>query len=186
MEGDQYAPQIYTVMADHKLAVDALPFDEETMVVPMAFTAGLPGSYMLTFSETGSFAPNVEISLEDLTLNKVQDIRLEPVYTFSHNLSGDPERFVIRFTNNALGTTPPDAGDPVKVFASGNTIIIASMGQEELAGKVYVFDMLGRTVATAVLDNQSSARLEVRGNTGYYIVKVVLNESTTVGKVFIF
>ena len=110
------------------------PFTEQSIVVPMGFKAGMPGTYMLTFSGFESFNPNVDISLEDLLTGSVQDIRESPVYLFSNSLQADPDRFLIRFFDGAMATPGTVTGDQVSVYASGGGIMIVNKAQGNLTG----------------------------------------------------
>ena len=183
--GDALAPQIFTTSEGLELAVNAQPFTNGNVVVPMSFRAGLPGSYMLSAGETESFAPETSVTLEDLLEGTTTDLRSEPVYTFSHSPADDPARFLLHFGVKSLGTPGSTSPAEVSVYAFDGSIYITKKSQGALSGDVYVFDILGRTVLTQDLGGQSPARLQVPSGAGYYIVKVVTQDGTIVRKVYL-
>ena len=185
MAGDALAPQIYTRMGEYDLSVNALPFPEEEWSVTMGFRAGQPGSYMLTASETESFPPDIEITLEDLKEGIVRNLRADPDYAFSHDPASDPDRFRIRFSARGLGSPEPAAGGQVTVYTSGGQLVVSGAGSGSLTGRVQVYDLLGRTLTTKELTGQAQVSFPVPSARGYCVVRVVTAGGTTVKKVYL-
>jgi hypothetical protein len=184
IEGSPEAPQLWSVSENIDLAVNALSFTGQTMIVPVWFKAGHPGSYRLLFSELESFNHSTGIYLEDFAEGITRDLRADPEYIFSHSPGNPPERFAVRFTKESIGIPVPDQGQSLRIFAAGGRITIESPSAAGLHGRIDIYDLLGRSVSSATAGGQQQVALDAPVSTGYLVVRVVEPERTTVRKIY--
>jgi len=184
MLGLSDAPQLSSVAdGNAQLSINSLPLNQSDVVVPLNFS--LNATTDVTFDASGmdSFIGSIPIYLEDLELNKVVDLRTDPVYTFSHTSGSANNRFVIRF----MGVT----GTPEQLEAKGNVFIsngklfvdVPSMNQSEVT--VGVYDALGRQLISNKMVINGVTEITSPSATGVYIVRVIGGNKTFAGKVFV-
>lgn len=120
-----------------------LPFDDSD-VVPMGVRIAAAGSHTIAIKKVdGLFLdPNQGIYLEDKLLNIVYDLRNSP-YVFTSEAGTFNNRFLLRYTTNALGN--PDLG-----AAENNVILTSNQGVMTIKSiveniqEITVYDILGR------------------------------------------
>jgi hypothetical protein len=183
--GDITAPQIYTTKAGYDLTVNGLPFSQSEIIVPMAFKDSLADTYTLTASGFDSFQSNVSIKLEDQKKEIIQDLRANPVYSFTHVSSDDPNRFLLHFNSPNFGINDQKNVRPVDIYSYGQSIYITAVNGKNLAGKVYVYDLPGQELYQQTLPDQQMMKINFNLTEGYYIVKVVTDQGVYTDKVYL-
>jgi hypothetical protein len=179
------APQIYMKIADTNVTCNSLPFASKTMVIPMGFSCGLPGQYTLTADSLGTFQNNIEISLEDLKLNKTRDLRLNREYTFNYDTLDNPNRFVLHFDNPSLGVEEIKIDNRLQIYSFGSSVYIKSTDGMVLSGDVFISDMIGRELYRGHLVSNTLNRITPVIDEGYYVVKVITNDGVYSGKIYL-
>ncbi len=139
------------------------------------------------------------IYLEDKQLNLIHDLRTAP-YIFSAPQGEVIDRFVLRYTNAALGTTNPvfvlrytnqtlgnstfDYNNAITIFADNSINVKSSV---EKIKEITVYDVLGKTLVTKKkVNNNEISITEVRPTTNVLIVKVKLENDAEVVKKIIY
>ena len=179
------APGLYTRTGDISLTCNSLPFDKKNMVIPMGFSCGLAGTYLLTADSLVTFDNDISISLEDLKLNSSQDLKTNPVYNFIYNTSDDPNRFILHFDKSTFGVSDQKNMRPVQIYSFGSSIYIKSMDEDFRDGKVSVYDFIGKEVFNVTLSDQTLNRMIPNVAGGYYLVRIVTGKGIYFGKVFL-
>jgi PKD repeat protein len=164
-------PQIYTTTGGLELALNTQPAVE---MVPMAFTCETSGTYTIEAIETGSFT---NVVLEDL-LTGIQTDLLAGSYTFEHVAGADPDRFFVHFT--PLGT-PELSANSIDIWSNDHKIYVQA---PEINGDIVVFNMMGQEVIRAEIEPGLNI-LPVSDVNTYYVVRVVSNNVTRTGKVYV-
>src|SRR5690606_35176344 len=146
-----------------------------------------PGSYALAVQNyDGLFeAENQDIFIEDLEYGIIHNIKQSP-YTFTADTSGLFEnRFVLRFTNQAL-SNPEFNTQNISITAPESRYIKITSASQPI-DQVLVYDLLGRVLITHKKVNAQELTLtEVPEASGTYLVKAVLqNGSKKVQKIII-
>ncbi len=177
------APSLYTVKPEGNFSID-FQGEPTTVTIPMSFKAGADGNYTLTASQLESFTSSTAITLEDVKLNTTQKLMQNPVYTFSSAKTDDGARFLLHF-GGAFSISENAKEQPVTVYASGCTIYIANKSGSVMKGDVKVYNMIGQPVMQQQLSENPLTRINLRGATGYYLVKVVTGDQVYSTKVFI-
>ena len=157
----------------------SLPFD---MYDTVRLGVSIPsnGNYKIGIgSLDGLFAEDQEIYIEDKLLNTIQSIKNQP-YAFSSVKGKFTNRFVLRYTNQALGNDDFDRTNQIVAFSNGNLITINS--SLENISEVQVFDVLGRQLyqKASVESQEHSFAKDIAQQT--IIVKVKLQNGIWVTK----
>jgi hypothetical protein len=184
MAGGADAPQLNSVAADNaKLSINSLPFAEGDVIVPLNFS--YTGSTDVTFNASGmeTFTTGNPIYLEDLTLNKVTDLRTSPSYTFSHLAGEDMNRFQLRFMGTT--STPDDPTLPGNLFVSNRHIFADVPAMYNTEVTVAVFDALGKQLSSRKLTMSGVTEIQTPTATGVYMVRLISGNKTFTGKVVI-
>jgi hypothetical protein len=164
-------PQIYTTTGGLELALNTQPAVE---LVPMAFICETSGTYTIEAIETGSFT---NVVLEDL-LTGIQTDLLAGSYTFEHVAGADPDRFFVHFT--PLGT-PELSANSIDIWSNDHNIYVQA---PEINGDIVVFNMMGQEVIRAEIEPGLNI-IPVSDVNTYYVVRVVSNDVTRTGKVYV-
>jgi hypothetical protein len=179
------APKLYTRIGDTNVTCNSLQFDKKNMVVPMGFSCGLNGQYILKADSIGTFASNIAISLEDLKLSTTQDLRLYPSYTFTYDTLDNNNRFVLHFDNPSFGVEKIKIDNRIQIYSFGSSVYIKSTDGTVLAGDVFISDMIGRKLYRGHLVGNTLNRITPVIDEGYYVVKVVTNDGVYSGKIYL-
>jgi len=185
LNGEVTAPQIYTTKAGYKLTVNALPFSQSDIVVPMAFNNSLSGSYTLTASGLESFQSKVSIKIEDLKNGITQDLRANPVYSFSHVSSNDPNRFLLHFNNPSIGIVEKNIDHAIQIYSYEDHLYIKSLDGNPLKGFILMYDLLGNEVFYHQMDNTMLNHFTPNVMEGYYFVRIVTDAGAYNRKVYL-
>lgn len=184
--GDGNAPQLYTHINNFDLsivAVSEIGFDGK--FIPLNFEARIPGTYELVFKDQ-KFLDEVDVLLEDLHLNKIQDMNQSPVYSFNALLSDNPDRFIIHFNPKILSIDDKELSSDILIYSWKKDIYLKAIDNESLLNaRIQIFDIYGRQLDFRETDNSLIVKIPVNVSNSYLIVKVVRESSIVVKKVFI-
>jgi hypothetical protein len=150
--------ELYTTVAQTKLAIQARPAFEDTDVVALGFTATVPGKFEFILDHfDGVFTNGQDIYLIDNFTGVVQNIK-ESAYAFTTEAGTFNKRFEIAYkTSGFLGSdTDVLNSNNIIVAQQGNTINITS-GKSEMT-EVIIYDIRGRKLyrQTTINDTQVS------------------------------
>jgi hypothetical protein len=141
------AVSLYSVNSGKRLSIQgrALPFDENDKI-PLGYNATLEKTFTIGIDHVDGLFESQNIYLEDKLTNTIYDIR-ESAFTFSTSAGTFDDRFILRFTNTALGVPTTDDGYGVTAFIK-DARLYAKAGQAIVTIKVY--DISGKLVRTYV------------------------------------
>ena len=179
------APQIYTVIDEKKVTCNALPFEGKNTAIQMGFSCGLPGIYTLTADSLNTFSTSIGITLEDIKTGITQDLKVNPVYSFSYDTLENPNRFILHFSNPTFGINDLQNVQSTKIYSSGNTIYVKSVSGNLKDGTITVYDLLGKEIFNGVLSNQVFNKITPNAGNGYYQVRVVTSFGVYNAKVYL-
>ena len=133
---------IYSVIADETFVIQgrSLPFNNNDQVA-IGFNVPNAGNYHIAINTIdGLFLDTTQnIYLEDKITNVIHNLKTSP-YSFTTATGIHNERFVLRYTNQTLGTEDFTAND-IKVYANESINVIAT---NQTIKSVRVYDLLGR------------------------------------------
>ena len=177
--GSADAPQLYSITTTDNLTINSLPDIASNPVVAMGFKVGVDGTYTLSASTIESFTNLSGIYLEDLQLNKIQDLTKNPVYTFAATTGDNAHRFNVHFA--PVGMSENKSSD-VKIFSRDHSVLVNI--PTEMKGNIIVYNMLGTELSQQTIQSGLNT-ITLNVPTGIYLVKVDGDSGTTTGKVFI-
>jgi hypothetical protein len=164
---------IYSLAENNTLIIQGrpTPFDENDQV-PIGVRIMTEGNYKIAIAAVdGLFEHDQPIYLEDKDLNLIYDLRQSP-YSFSSIAGIFNDRFVLRFTNTALGN--PDFGNiENSVIVAGNHGELTIKSSVENIQEVTVYDVLGRQLFFA----------KGISNTNFVTSKITMSQQTLIVKI---
>lgn len=182
MGSESMVPNISTTSGLLKYGINSLPYVHGDRVIPVNVEYGQVEQLTFTASGMESFNYTPPILLEDTYLNKIQDLRLNPEYTFDFK-PDQTHRFNLIFTNVDATEEPEESG--WLIYKSGKKI---NMYLPEINGKeafVSIFDMTGRNLLTEQMQFDGVEQVDSPLTTGVYIVKVVSGKKTYTKKLVV-
>jgi hypothetical protein len=185
LSGLTEAPQLYTKIGDTNVSCNSLPFTSSHITIPMGFSCGISGNYTLIADSLRTFESGIGIRLEDLKQSTTQDLRTNPVYNFSYDVSDTPNRFLLHFDNPVFGTREQTQEQPLRIYSSGSLIYLRKTGTDALNGTITVYDPLGRELFSGIVEDSPLLKFDLNLNTGYYLVRVITADNLYSQKVLI-
>lgn len=177
------AISLYTKVADSKLSIQgrALPFDIAD-TVSLIYRSNTATNLTVSIPEYDGLFTSQHVYLEDRVLNLIHDLT-EGAYAFATEAGTFEERFILRYTTQALGN-PIFNESSVIVYRNANGLFINS--GNEMMTKVTVFDIRGRllaiqkqvnktsTVFTTLPTTQQVLLVKIEGEKGNVVTKKVV------------
>ena len=184
LTGDNDAPQLYSIITNWNLTVNAIPWIGISQVVPLGFSCGVSGNYTITASNLQSFRQGMDIYLKDLKLNQTQSLNQDSVYSFSYQTGESASRFQLLFSNPYYGIPAQDAGS-IRVYAFDQDVYVRLIDQTDIHGTLTIFDQIGRMVFTGKLENKMVNQFHPDLLQGYYVVMVQTDKSLINRKIYL-
>ncbi len=88
-------PSIASVINSRDLSINGMPFQAKTIHIPLRVTAGVSGTYNISWSGLQSFAPNACFTLEDIENGNVINLKTNVIYFFNLNVGANEPRFIL-------------------------------------------------------------------------------------------
>jgi len=168
---------MYSKIGEERMIIQgrALPFDVNDQV-PLGTVIPQAGQYTIAISNVdGLFLnDNQAIYLEDTYEGIIHNLRAAP-YTFTETERIDYEdRFILRYTDDALGIDELDLAEGLTIIAPNGDYIKVN-AEQSLIESVTVYDLLGRVLFNKMVINESEFILNSNNlSDGTYIVKATL------------
>lgn len=164
-------PIMYTKADNIDISINNMP---ATSSVPVYFECNVTGTYTIEAVETSEFE---NVVLEDL-FTGVQTDLLVSSHTFDHIAGADADRFILHFTPLGVGE---NGFNNINIWSSTNNIYVQV---PEITGDIVVFNMMGQEVVRTDMQPGLNTIPMSEVNT-YYIVRVISDDYTVTGKVYI-
>ena len=169
--------RFYSLINEDKMSIQgrSLPFDVSD-TVPLGLVIPENGNYTIAINSIdGLFSnTNQDIFLEDTYLNIIHDLRNTP-YSFNSNIGTFNNRFILRYTNNALNITEETLLNGLLISAPNNSYIKVTSELEQIK-TISVFDVLGRILYQDMSVNQKELIINNPSfSNGTYIVRASLS-----------
>lgn len=176
-------PTLKTRLRGVDYAINSLPIEGHPMTIPMDLIPGVSGQFQFTAKYLDLFTVEAHVYLEDLKLNKIQELTINPVYKFFADESDDSERFLLHFR---LGDEEPMyTGDDILMYASDHN---AYLFLPELKGKasLEVFNAIGEVVyqTSSLVEGKNSFDLSYLA-TGAYVMRAIVNNKPISKKIIL-
>jgi hypothetical protein len=177
--------QLYTMEGEHELALNGLLNATAKGSVDMGMVAPNNGPYTIEATDLGV---EEAVFLEDKFNHTFQDLKVNPIYSFTSNAGTFNNRFVLHFTETetvVVGETESVA-DAVKVFNTSNkqVKVWVSNTVEYQGAIVKVYDAIGNLVERKnMTSNELLLDLDIAN--GIYVVEVTGDSKVFTKKIFI-
>jgi len=180
------APQVYAIIPDEELSLNSLPVlapgAEKT--VEVGYKAGTNGEQTLVADV--SKLEDIDVVLEDLKLNKIQNLNDNPVYKFDATTYQDPDRFKIHFNRSVTGIDNNEASTAIRAYSYNKTLYIVSKGDMVTQTKhLDVYDIVGRKVISKKIPGGEVISVPVNVSDAYVVVRIISAGEVYTTKVFI-
>ncbi|MBP7497606.1 MAG: T9SS type A sorting domain-containing protein [Bacteroidales bacterium] len=172
MNTEPLVPNIYSMKDNKKLSINGLPEITDMLEIPIGFEISTPGAYTIDAYEITNFPQDVDIFLEDRSSNNVQNLRINPVYTFNINKSADNDRFVIRFELTATKINKTNFINNASIYTSANTLYVNLNTENKLSADVEIYNVQGQKVAESLKAISGSNEYNLNLNKGCYIINL--------------
>jgi hypothetical protein len=181
LSGIYSCPQIFSILPEFNLSINSLPDINTQSIIQLGFKSGIAGSFTLTASGIESFISGTNFYLTDLFTGNVQNLSMNPIYSFSASPSNSEHRFDLTFS--PVGLNESNNYFNIKLYYFEKNIFVNV--PSGLDGDITVYDLLGNEIAKKAVESNSLNKIELTAAQGYYLVKVVTNKVTVTEKVFI-
>jgi hypothetical protein len=172
IEGIAEAPQICSVSSDgHLLSINSLQGEGTEKIIPLNFTLSANSAVTFTGSGMESFDPMTSIHLEDILLNKVTDLRINPEYTFSYEPGNASGRFMLRFSSLTGKNNDMEAFRGTVFFRNG-FFNINLPGMKNQPVEISIYNEIGQQLTNSKLFMSEAIQIPAPSSTGIYILKI--------------
>jgi len=180
--GIEAAPQLYSTITGKNLSINTLPSLNGNVVVPMSLKVGANGTYTINASEMNSFASGTSIYLEDLKTGSFTNLKQQPVYTFTANVSDNSDRFRIHFA--APNGIAENGNGNIRIYSNDNVIYVNNLANENIK-EIVVMNVLGQQLLSKQSVNRTLNTITMDVASAYYVVKVVTENKVYTQKVYV-
>lgn len=184
-------PAVFTkIDSVSNLCVNALPLNSTEMDVELFVHIKSAGTYTFQSIESGAFATNVEIILEDKTTGMRYNFRNGSSISLNMNANtlNAPSRFVIHFspltTNVSTGITTNELPDPLRISLQEGSIVLNMQPQSPLKLEIYIYSITGQQIYH-YSNNELYSLSEniVLNSAGIYIINSIINDQVSAQKI---
>ena len=181
---------IWTKLNGTDYAINAIPFPESSIDIPVAIHTQTEGTFSIHSNELNGLE-NYSVTLRDKTTNTIVDLKTGGKLSFSTSAGEFEDRFVLTVSNLSTGTseiTLPE--NQFNIYAFNGILNINPLSDEwnGKQGSVRITELTGKSI----LDNRnlefwknSLIQLPVPGMKGIFIVEIRSGVMRYVGKVMI-
>jgi hypothetical protein len=164
----------YSMLDNKKLTIQgrALPFDINDQL-PLGYQSAMATTYDISIAQWDGLFANQTVYLEDKALNVIHNLS-QGAYHFVTEAGVFNTRFVLRFTDSALGVNPVDFSDnEVIVFKQNQNVQVETVN--ETIQKVVIYDLRGSKIAELSPINSNKATLSLLNVAQQVLVVQVTN-----------
>jgi hypothetical protein len=180
--GVYQAPYLYSNISEteHFSTNRIAPVEDET-IVQLAFKSFLNKEFTIKASNVGSFGDQLDVILEDTQEDVMIDLNKTPEYSFI----ASADELTVRFKVHLMKSTGIQETSPedFNIYVFGKTIYLNSKNAGNAVVKVY--NTTGQLVVSKQLNINGLTPVEVEFQTGWYVVKMLINENSFAKKIFV-
>lgn len=157
-----------------------LPFANSD-IVPLGYRTTIAGLFTISIDHADGVLSNQSVFIEDKLTNTLHNLT-QGNYTFTTGIGVFNNRFVLRYTNNTLGTDNlEERGNDIAVWTENKSIRIRS--EKEHIDKVFIFDVSGKLLFSDPAISALEARISnLSFKNQLLLVKIVLDSENTITK----
>ena len=143
-DGNPYV-DFYSINNNTNLVIQgrALPFDDRD-VIPLGYKTTLAGNFTIGINKTDGVLTNQAIYLEDKSTNIIHNLQTAN-YTFTTAAGTFNDRFVLRYTNDNLGSDDVEMNKKGFIITVKNKVITINSAVNDI-DTVFVYDISGKLI----------------------------------------
>ncbi|PWB21876.1 hypothetical protein DCO46_18660 [Flavobacterium sp. HTF] len=174
----------YSILGNRKYVIQgrALPFSE-TDLVPLGYRSAIVSDFTISIDQVDGNLMNHDIYIEDKVTGLTHNLKTS-AYTFSSVIGVFNDRFILRYTNNTLGTDTFNPTDKEVLITVKNKIITIN-AFDNVIDEILVFDISGKEIYKKNNLNDEAFEIEnLKSQNQVLLVKVRLkNNNVTTQKI---
>ena len=170
---DNSSISFYSVLPERDLVIQGrpLPFAIDDQV-SLGFKSNMHDTFSIRIDHFDGLFENQNIYLEDRLLNSIHDLKASP-YSFISEPGTFNDRFVLRYTNPALGIPTSEVSIGLVAFVKDEKLNIQS---SEIIYQIEVFDSTGKLIKKYIpIEQSKKIESEFIFAEGIYIAKIKLS-----------
>jgi hypothetical protein len=176
------APEIWSIKNGNDYSIDRMPSIDQNTTVTIGIKAGVDGTYTVTASGVAEFG-SASVLLEDLKTGATQELKNNPVYSFAANPSNVPARLRLHF-GGPFGVASTSKVNDITVYSYDNTIFVRNNNENNLAGDVFVYNLIGQKILQRKFDGKLT-KIDLNIPPGLYLANVVTAKENVSRKVVV-
>ena len=138
---------LYTQVGGKNLSIQGRPLPFEVSdLVPLSYKSTIASTYTITMPHYDGLFMEQHVYLEDKLLQVIHDLTTGG-YTFATEIGTFTDRFVLRYTNEALGTDNPVFNENSVLVYKNTQGLFINTGNA-IMKSVTIYDIRGRVMAT--------------------------------------
>ncbi len=186
ISGNADIPNLYSYAENQKMAINTFSAIKDHEIVPVSFDAGMDGNYSILADELASIPEEVTVLLEDISLNYIQNLRVNPEYTFNY-VSGAKRELNVHF-KDVTGIESPEAGGQLAVncYLAKNILYVnflKDFENKQFNATISVHSITGQQVLLRET-SQVVNEIPFDGSQSIYIVSIITDEGIYSTKVY--
>jgi hypothetical protein len=173
---------LYSMVDATKLSIQGRPVPFAVAdTIPLGYKSTISSDYTISLFDFDGLFTDQNIYLEDKELNIIHDLK-QSDYTFTTAIGTFDQRFVLRYTNATLGTTPPEfTANSVVIYKNTEGNFVINSGAFSMDA-VKVFDIRGRLLLTQNAINASQTSFNEGMTNQVLLVQITTVDGLTVTK----
>ena len=178
-------PEVYTLEGD--VALDINQFEEFPYTVPLCIKSDALGTVSLKFSGVETFGDEVTLELINAKTGEVVDLREENNYRYQIDAEKDEGSLFLSFRKASVITDNKMIGldHNIQIFDADNQKIRVVSAPNDPIKQVIVFNINGRIVHDYCVEKTSTVDIPVAQSKNIYLVQVLTENNTRIGKVLV-
>ncbi|WP_044213253.1 Ig-like domain-containing protein [Saccharicrinis fermentans] len=179
------AIELYSIVEDKKLAINSYPELINNMVIPLGYKTRSSGTFTIRINNMTKMEDGLQVLLTDHLENTVIDLNSEGSYEFTSEATSSDDRFSIQLIGDVSTDvdTPATDDKSINIYSIESTLYIKVDNIKNPEYTLYNID--GKLIDMDRLNPQSLNHIEMNGQKGIFIVKVIGDGFVTSKKVVI-
>ncbi len=184
-------PDFFSFSSDSfELKINALPFDDTHIVVPLGYSSNTYGMHAIEAFDFDNIDAHIDIYLEDKEATVMHNLRQNQMYAFNYTDSCTVNRFDLHFMYQTVDTddvfAETDSGKHAQIYAYNNTVYINFTEASGQKFEVHIYNMLGQLIyADRIPDTGQLHPVNLNAARGHYVVHLYNDAFNKVQKVAI-
>ncbi|NHM06533.1 hypothetical protein G4D82_04810 [Flavobacterium sp. CYK-4] len=177
---DNNSISMYSILQEKNLVIQGrgLPFSAEDQI-PLGYKSTVNDTFAIRIDHFDGLFETQNIYIEDRLLNVIHNLKQSP-YSFTSSIGTFNDRFVLRYTNAALGNVSQEAATDLIAYLNQEKLFVQS---QWMIDEVTIYDIAGKLIFTEkVKVLKSSFERDFYGTDGVYLAKIKLQNGIVLSR----